>query len=153
MRCGKAQKLISAHRDGELDDARIEALQRHLSACEACKAFAGDLARVAEGLDSLTAPEPRWGFTDRLMSRLSGQQRVESSSSGWLGLLRPAPVGVAVAAFSLGAALTVLVNGELPAAGAGGREEVESLAGDYFDTLAEVSVERQLLALLPETEE
>lgn len=153
MRCGKAQRMISARLDGELDEARDKAVGKHLAGCARCRAFAADVTRFTEDFDSLTVPEPRWGFTGRLMARLSEQESSSNVPWSWVDLLRPAPLGLGAAAFSLGIVLTVLVNGELPANGEDGRRTVEALVGDYWDALSEVSVDEQLLALLPETEE
>ena len=145
--------MISARLDGELNDARLQALGRHLATCEDCSAFAADVAQLGERLDPFTAPEPRWGFTDRLTARLPSRQPVSGFARTWLDLLRPAPVGLGAAAFSFGVILTVLVSGESRSNGVIAQQDIEVLAGDYFDTLSEISVDQQLLALLPETEE
>jgi anti-sigma factor RsiW len=153
MRCAKAQKLISTERDGELDEKRAAALKSHLAGCSQCQAFAADLARSAERLEIWTAPEPRWGFTGRFMARLAEQPADARPTRSWLELLRPAPVGLGAAAFCFGVILTVLVSAGPSANGATASQDVELLAGDYFDTLSEISVDQQLLALLPEAEE
>ena len=58
MRCRKAQEYISRSVDGELEGRRSARLERHLAACEECRAFAADLERIASGAAELAAPEP-----------------------------------------------------------------------------------------------
>jgi len=58
MRCRKAQEYISRSVDGELEGRRAARLERHLAACEECRAFAADLERIASGAAELAAPEP-----------------------------------------------------------------------------------------------
>ena len=152
MRCGKAQKLISARLDGKLDAARDEAVGKHVAACARCRAFAADLAMIPEELDSLSVPEPRWGFTGRLMARLPERQSDYGFARSWLDFLRPAPMGLGAAAFCLGVVLVVLAGGGLSVPSAGVESGVAVLAADYFDTLSEDAVEERLLDLLPETE-
>jgi anti-sigma factor RsiW len=152
MRCGKVQKLISARLDGRLDAARDEAVRRHIAECAQCRAFAADLATIPEALDSLSAPEPRWGFTGRLMARLPERQSGAGFARSWLDLLRPAPVGLGAAAFGLGVALVVLASDSLNVPEPGTENGVAVLAADYFDTLSEDALEERLLDLLPETE-
>ena len=153
MRCNRAQKLISAHLDGELKEDQVQAVKAHLAACESCRAFAADLSRVAERLDALAAPEPRWGFAERTLARLPDQPSPLAAWKRWLDWLRPAPVGVGLAAFSFGVLLTVLVAGESYTNGATTEPDIQEIAGDYFTTISEIAVDEQLLALLPETEE
>lgn len=145
--------MISAHLDGELSDARLRGLQDHLMGCEACTAFAMDAARLSESLESLTAPEPRGGFAGRLMARLPEQSPQVGASIGWLDLLRPAPLGLGAVAFFLGVMLPVLANGETSTAGQSALQGVEAIAGDYFETISEVSVNEQLLVLVRDTED
>ena len=153
MRCRKAQQLISTHLDGELDAARLEAVRKHLSTCPSCTAFSADAGRLAEDIGRFVAPEPRWGFTDRLMARLPEQRPVPGASTGWLDLLRPVPAGLGAVAFCCGVILVVMANGEPPVEDQTTSPDIEAIAGDYFDTLAEISVDEQLLALLPDEEE
>ena len=156
MRCGKVQRLISAQADGELDDGRREAVERHLAVCDTCRAFAAGLARLAEKLDQVEAPEPRWGFTDRVLARLPVEEPAASPIQWLIELLHPAPLGVGVAAFCLGVAATCSLNGangETTANVATQDPVIEVVAGDYATVYAEASVQQQLWALLPETED
>ena len=153
MRCRRAQKLISALIDGELGDEVARAVKAHLDVCERCRAFQTDISRVDESLDLVGAPEPRWGFADRTLARLPDQSSRSATWRDWIEALRPAPVGVGLAAFSFGVVLTVLVAGESYTNGATTEPDIQGIAGDYFNTISELSVDEQLLALLPETEE
>ena len=153
MRCRKAQKLISAYVDGELTGTRLQAVRSHWDQCADCRAFAADLAQLSRQVTSVSAPEPRWGFVDRLMARLPEQASDTRTSRSWLDLLRPAPIGLAATAFSLGVILTVVINTESTANGSNGQQEVEVLAGNYFETLSDISIDEQLLALLPDAED
>ena len=156
MRCSKVERLISARADGELDDGQREAVERHLAACETCRAFTTALARLADKLDQAEAPEPRWGFADRVLARLPAEEPTASPIQGLIDLLRPAPLGVGAAAFCLGVAATFLLNGangEATANGVAQDPVVEAVAGDYATVYAEASVQQQLWGLLSETED
>ena len=156
MRCGKAQKLISVQVDGELDERRCKAIERHLSSCEACRTFAAELTQLVNALDQVEAAEPRWGFADRVLARLPAEEPAASPVQRLLGLLRPAPLGVGTAAFCLGIGTTLLMNGangETAADAIASDPVIEAVAGDYAIVYAEASVQQQLWALLPETED
>ena len=156
MRCGKAQRMISSRLDGELDDARASAVGKHLAGCAGCRVFAAAVPRFTEDFDSLTVPEPRWGFTGRLMARLSEQESSSDVPWSWVDLLRPAPLGLGAAAFCLGVAVTFSLNGangEMPVNGTAQDPVIEAVAGDYATVYVEASVQQRLWALLPETED
>jgi len=154
MRCNKVQKLISARSDGELDESGGCAVEAHLAQCAACRSFAVDLAAVAGGLEALTAPEPRYGFSDRTLARIARGEPVSASAGGWFSLLRPLPLGLAAASFLFGIFLTLLAEGPVESgASAGGEATVELFNGEYDDLLAEASLDEELLALLPGTED
>ena len=156
MRCGKVQRLISARADGELDDGRREGVERHLAACETCRAFADGLAPLANMLDQVEAPEPRWGFPDRVLARLPAEEPAASPIQGLIDLLRPAPLGVGTAAFCLGVATTFSLNGangETTVNGTTQDAVIEAVAGDYATVYAEALVQQQLWVLLSETED
>ncbi len=151
MRCGRARQSISARVDGELDECRTAALDAHLAGCATCRAFASNVEGLAAKLDAFDAPEPRWGFTERVMARLPNRETPIEASSGWVGKLRPVPVGLGVAAFSFGVMLTVLANGSSLVDNATGDADLRVIAGDYFETVSADAVDEQLLALLTET--
>ena len=156
MRCGKVQRLISARADGELDEGRREGVERHLAACETCRAFADGLAPLADMLDQVEAPEPRWGFSNRVLARLPAEEPGASPIQKLIDLLRPAPLGVGTAAFCMGVAATLLLNGangETTTNGTAQDAVIEAVAGDYETVYEEASVQEQLWALLSETED
>ena len=153
MRCGKARKYISVRLDGELTKPRLEAVEKHLLGCDACNAFAAELGRAAKKLDSLSAPEPRWGFTERLIARAENDDSARSVVGGWFELLRPAELGFGAVAFFAGVVLTILSNGRLPATGADTVQTAEATANEYVDLGSETTVDQTLLALLPDVEE
>ncbi len=151
MRCSKARKLMSAASDGELPADQHGLLQGHLTGCAACRSFETDLTSLAHGLDSLLSPEPRWGFTDRLLARLPDQGVRPAESGGWFGFLKPAPVGVGAVAFSLGVLLTLLVHSE---ANGNGLDEdgAQDSSNEYVAMLTEDPM-GQLMTLLPGEED
>ncbi len=153
MRCRKAQKLISVDLDGELDEARAWALKRHLAECPQCQALASGMKDDAQALGQLTAPEPRPGFTARLLARMPESQPSYVRLREWLGFLRPAPLGVGAAAFCLGITVVVLANGERSTPDAEYDNATAVLSGDSLNALSEVPVDERLLALLSENGE
>lgn len=148
MRCSRARKLLSAAYDGELRADRRVSIDRHLAGCSACRQFEADLLDLAAGLDCLAVPEPRWGFTERLVARLAEQNTGSAESGGWLGFLRPAPVGVGAVAFSLGVLLTILVNSETNGDGVSEGAARESETTEYVTMITEDPM-GQLMSLLP----
>ena len=75
MRCTRAQKLISADLDGELDAVRSDGVRDHLEACAACRTFAAGLEGLGDDLGLLASVEPvepRWGFAERVAARRRG---------------------------------------------------------------------------------
>ena len=152
MRCSKAQRWISAGLDRELGEKWEQTVRSHLTACATCRAFAADVAGFDERFDLLTAPEPRGGFTGRIMARLEDPQRGNAPSPGWLDFLRPAPLGIGAAAFCLGVIVVVLANDRQGFRGVEPDNTVTTLGDDYSDALSEVAVEERLLALLSDTE-
>ncbi|MDH4196857.1 MAG: zf-HC2 domain-containing protein, partial [Candidatus Aminicenantes bacterium] len=72
MRCEAARKWISDDLDRSLSSRRMEALERHLQGCEACRAYRDDLALIqartkAQPVPSL-APED-WSRFERNLER------------------------------------------------------------------------------------
>ncbi len=157
MRCGIAKRWISASLDRELDESKEKALKVHLASCLRCRAFAAKLSVLEESLDSVSAADPRWGFSDRVMARIaegepSARPRV-SLALPWLRFLRPAPIGVGAAAFCAGAAMVILANGQVEADVWQRGDVVAALADNYLGIEAQPVLEEELANLLPESED
>lgn len=66
MRCKDAQNILISGQAGAQ-------LTEHLRACPACQDFARDWENLQEGWHALAArpaPEPSWGFAERVLRRL-----------------------------------------------------------------------------------
>ncbi len=145
MRCSKAQRIISAGLDGEVSGRRSKAASEHAQTCSACAAFALDLSRLDGSVRAFDAPPPSAGFTARVMAGLPRRQSGLDMLGSWVDLLRPAPLGVGVAAFCVGAALVMLTGQDSAAA-----DTLRSANGwtqDYREVLSEVPLEERLLTL------
>jgi len=108
MKCGKAQRLISASMDGELADASADGLRTHLAGCPDCRAISAGFDGLAASLQVGGPPEPHIGFGDRLMRRIEAETLpapMRQRRIGWLGL---APVGLGAIAFGFGVWTTTL---------------------------------------------
>ena len=55
VRCRDTTFLVSAARDGEIDEARLRALAAHLEHCERCQVAKQQFTRMFEALDELLA--------------------------------------------------------------------------------------------------
>lgn len=77
--CARSRQLIQEYIDGELSDARIVELRRHLAFCSACSATLTELAAVRTALRAVgrQVVEPPAGFADRV-ARLIDQLTPES---------------------------------------------------------------------------
>ena len=151
MRCGRAQRWISAQLDGELDAKRIRRVQAHLVSCEPCRAFETDLSGLGATLDAASVAEPRWGYLDRVAARIADVD----PEAALPRILRPAPVGVSVAAFCAGVALVMLANGDTRSEN-GRPPAVTALVTDSYlgtTTLAALEPEDELINLLARSED
>ncbi len=153
MRCRKAQKLISARLDGELRATLNGLLEGHLAGCPDCRAFLADVAGFTADLDGLAAPEPQWGFSDRILARFPREGVEVGVSRTWLESLRPAPVGLGAVAFSFGVLLTVMVGGLSSSTEPSADSNSGTAASAYAEVLSESSFDEQLLALLSDAED
>lgn len=157
MRCGIAKRRISVSLDGALDERKERGLKTHLASCLRCRAFAAKLSALREDLDSVSATDPRWGFTDRVMARIAnvqpGAERGGSRVDHWLRFLRPAPIGVGAAAFCAGVALVILANGQTETSQWQRSDVVESLADAYLGIESQPGLEDELVNLLPKSED
>jgi len=153
MRCSKTQRWISARLDGELDAIREEALQAHLASCERCRAFASDLGQLGEALNLVSAAEPRWGFAERVTSRIASLDSTGQRETVRPPFLRPLPVGVGAAAFCAGAALVIFANGQAEAVNWQRSDPVAVLAEANLGISSLPAVEDELFDLLPHSED
>ncbi len=58
MRCRKVHEYISRSIDGELSDRASARLERHLAACDGCRAMREDLRKIVAGAARLETPAP-----------------------------------------------------------------------------------------------
>ncbi|MCX7803835.1 MAG: anti-sigma factor [Planctomycetota bacterium] len=77
MRCSRARRAISRMLDGELDDAGVADVRRHMAACPECARFHDDLARQA---DLMREAIPRESLLDHLVAEILAGHRLESAS-------------------------------------------------------------------------
>lgn len=152
MKCGKAQRLISARIDGELAEASAGTLREHLEGCPDCRVLSEGFTGLAISLDVAGPPEPRFGFTDRLMRRIDAEARPAPVPRRRLGWLRPAQIGLGVFAFGFGVWTTMLTYGETNGEATTSRPSIGQVAAGMIGTSVEESFETTLAGLLPEWE-
>lgn len=140
---GKLRRLreLSARHDGELSAARVAAVEQRLADDTAAVRFVAEMTALDQALAAVDAPEPRAGFTDRLMARLPEQG---SRLSRGVDRLRLATrVVAAAAALSLG---MVLGHGAAPSPTTG-LERLESARTAAYQPLDAASEDGRWLAL------
>lgn len=105
-------ELLVRSMDEELSGGETVQVERHLAACEACRARLSDLRRVSDGLDSLLQslrPVVEPGGRASLASQLEGAQRRENTAKpgrtlarfGWaLAVAATLAIGVSFIPFS-----------------------------------------------------
>lgn len=70
MRCSEIENM--AWTDGAADELEASVLE-HIEHCDACRSYVKGLVKLRAGFGALareTAPEPSWGFSDRVLRRL-----------------------------------------------------------------------------------
>lgn len=150
MKCAKAQKLISASLDGELDEGRQRAVKAHLAECRTCQCFAADLPRCAAALGRLTVPDIRPGFTGRMMAHIEESKTVRIWWRDWLDVLQPVPAGLGALALCCGVLLAILMNGQNDPSTSEGQKSGQSVYAGCFDPLPDESVGARYVALVRE---
>ena len=153
MRCCKAQKLISANLDGELDKEREQAVKAHLAECRVCRCFAADLPRCAAALDRLTVPDARPGFTGRVMARIPECETNRVWWRRWFDVVQPIPAGLGSVALCCGIALAILMNGQNGPTDSVRVTPGQSLYAGCFDPLPENSMGARYVSLVQEGRE
>jgi len=68
--CEKFKSDFQEHLDGRLDSARAEALQRHVQACDRCRAEFRALERLHGALRAERLEQPRGDLAEAVMARL-----------------------------------------------------------------------------------
>ena len=151
MRCGKAQKLISAELDGELDQRLTAALAAHIDECARCQRFRDDVARSDQALEVLPAADPRSDFAARVVAALPDHEESHRGLSGWIIAIRPARAAAAVIGLASGTLLALGMNGSSgmqPAAD----ESADAVLTQSFEAIPDDSAAARYLALLQESE-
>lgn len=152
MRCRKAQRLLSAGFDGELDDVRGRAVKEHLAGCPGCQRFAGVPGRCSHALDLMTVAEPGPGFTAGVLARLPESGAKPAWLRDRLEGLRAGRAAAAVVGLSCGVALALSMNGDQGSRVSDGEEPAAALYTESFNALDGDSAEGRYLALLEEKE-
>ncbi len=152
MKCGKAKRLISAAMDGELPEASAGTLRAHLEGCPDCRVLSEGFTGLAISLDVAGSPEPRFGFTDRLMRRIDAETLAAPVPRRRIGWLRLARVGLGVFAFGFGVWTTMLTYGETNGEATTSQPSLEQVAAGMLGTSADELFETTLAGLLPEWE-
>lgn len=121
LTCDDARFLLSRALDGDLDRAETRQLYAHLGQCDACRAYAAELADLESALGRLNAETEREILDERFDARVTdavagmppkpapptaagrGAGRLADGWRRWLGGWRPAITGLAgaVAGFLL----------------------------------------------------
>ena len=97
MRCRTARRSLLAARDGELVPVEREALDVHLSACEACRALAGETARLHRALAAMPqrADVPP-GLAEATLRRVRAEMADDPQPRGaWWWMAAPLAAGLA----------------------------------------------------------
>lgn len=97
--CETIKPLLMGLMDGELTPDQVNAVNRHLLRCEACRREYDDLRAACDPLRGLTFAEPDRQCLERLWrapySRLARNAGLIMVLAGWLTLLGFAAVGIA----------------------------------------------------------
>lgn len=79
-KCEEVKINLPEYIDKKLDDAKQEAISRHLEECEACRALHGELNLFLTYLDTFPEPEPPLGMKEEFMEmaaavKIPGQRK------------------------------------------------------------------------------
>ena len=110
MRCRKAREYISRSIDGELGERESVRLERHLAACDECRALQADLRRIIRGAAALAVPEPSEKVWLNIRARLA-DGKAEPAPRPVFGLGLPALRAAGIAAAALMLVVTGVVVG------------------------------------------
>jgi len=152
MKCRKAQRLLSARFDGEIDEARKRAVEAHLSGCPACQRFAENLARCSYVLNEAKFAGPKPGFTDRLMSRLPQSPAKRMCFRAWFMSMDPAHATAAALALACGVGMAIWINGQQSPVVPNREDPATIVYEESFAALPGESTGARYLALVEEQE-
>jgi predicted anti-sigma-YlaC factor YlaD len=117
MNCGKAQRWLSARRDGVLAEARARRLDAHLQDCPACREVAAALGAVTQRLQGRPSPagptpEVAWADVQRaLRLQADAPLREPFGSRAYSPWARWARIAAALVVLGAGAALFNFLRG------------------------------------------
>ncbi|MGH9354330.1 MAG: anti-sigma factor family protein [Terriglobia bacterium] len=112
MRCKQIKKI--AWENGHVGLLEASAV-RHLEGCASCRSYVEDLSTLQAGLSVLArdrAPEPSWGFSDRVLRRLKEEKGRKAAAPEFLE-----SAGRRVILATLVLVLTLLLAMILPSSG------------------------------------
>ncbi|MHC4445210.1 MAG: hypothetical protein ACYTF1_06915 [Planctomycetota bacterium] len=153
MRCPQAKILLSVASDAELDEAGQQALEVHLAECQECQQFADDLQDLDRALTGWTVPEPRSGFTQRMMTSLPEIPAEKPWFREWFQALRPLTAAAATIALFCGATLGYILNSQQDTQQATSQDKSESYYSTSFDLVPSHSLGGAYLSFLQDTEQ
>lgn len=116
MRCHEVRKHLSAHLDGEVDEARSREIAAHLQSCEACAVQAARYERLDALVSAQALPEPSAGFDEAFRAKLRTAREERARESlrprrrGWFGL----PLFLGAGATAAAAILAVVLVSRTP---------------------------------------
>ncbi|MBP1712144.1 MAG: hypothetical protein H6Q42_347 [Deltaproteobacteria bacterium] len=74
MKCGQIQKMLPACLDGILSKTENALVEKHLEACDSCRAAFGEYQHARQLIRNLEAVEPPPGFAQRVMARIEEEE-------------------------------------------------------------------------------
>lgn len=120
MNCGKFQKILHLHREGELSERQAKSLKRHLEDCSDCSAELERISRVEEIIRQVRVSSPRPASPEKLtrhimnaVAGLQGENDRTSPKRAMEGFSRPALSGLfnfGRLRFGLAAAVALVVG-------------------------------------------
>ena len=129
MRCGRAQKLLTAAVDGELSPGRRAAFDRHLAGCPVCRAERAATQTMLAALEALpmaaAVPAALEQATLRRVRVLAADEAGRRAASGWRAWLPLPAIALAVTAvLVLAIAITRTADDGIPTSAARAPERV-----------------------------
>jgi anti-sigma factor RsiW len=108
MSCGQMEKKIMGYVDGRLKESERLEMEKHLTACAACRVRVNEFRAVNVLLDELPMIEPSAAFDVRMQSRVAA----EPAKQSWWAWFAPSPRVVLAASMLL---LAIVWLGSRPA--------------------------------------